>query len=135
MMSESTVILLLFLGASFLFTLGFAGIAIAENLLKKIFALAFMQSGAVLFFIVLAYRPEGTVPIFDYGKDVDYVFVNPLPHVLMLTAIVVGIALLALALALLINVYKGYGSLLESDVLEAIERREEAQLASLEVDS
>lgn len=115
-------IFFVYLGASILFTVGFGGIIICDNFLKKIYALGFMQGGAILFYIAIGYRENATLPIFEHGASYQNFpeMVNPLPHVLMLTAIVVGIALLALAISILNNVARKFETLSEYKVREQI---------------
>lgn len=113
-----TLIFLLYCGASFLFMIGLAGVAFLDNFLKKIYALGFMQGAVILFFIILSYRDGGDLPIFDYALSEKVIpkMVNPIPHVLMLTAIVVGVALLALAISILNNVARKFQTLSEASV-------------------
>lgn len=115
-------IFFVYVGASILFTVGFGGIMLCDNFLKKIYALGFMQGGAILFYIAIAFRENATLPIFKYELDHQNFprMANPLPHVLMLTAIVVGIALIALAISILNNVARKYETLSEYKVKEHI---------------
>ncbi len=74
-----------------LVALGLGGVMAATNLVKKLMALNVLQVGVILFYIALAYVPGGTVPIEQAGASpADYM--NPLPHTLMLTAIVVSVS-------------------------------------------
>ena len=95
-----------------------------ENLVKKVVGLNIFQTGVFLFFITSAYRVDGRAPLV-VGEGP---FVNPLPHVLILTAIVVGVSVTAVALALVVRLYDEYGTLRE-DVIRAIraESRREAE--------
>jgi len=90
-----------------------------QNLVKKIIGLNIFQGAVILFYITLGKVRGGTAPILT-GKA-DEVYSNPVPHVLMLTAIVVGIATTALALALVVRLHEAYGSIEEDE----IRRREE----------
>jgi multicomponent Na+:H+ antiporter subunit C len=80
-----------------------------ENLVKKVVGLNIFQTGVFLFFITSAYRTGGRAPLVTGTGP----FVNPLPHVLILTAIVVGVAVTAVALALIVRIYGEYGTLRE----------------------
>lgn len=84
-----------------------------DNLVKKVLGLNIFQTGVFLFFITVGYRTNGVPPIIspDAGP-----YANPLPQVLMLTAIVVGVSVTAVALALVVRIYREYGTLRE-DVL------------------
>ncbi|KAB1198949.1 cation:proton antiporter [Haloferax sp. MBLA0078] len=87
----------------------------SDNLLKKVVGLNLFQTGVFLFFITSAFRRDGSAPLLSGPGPV----VNPLPHVLILTAIVVGVSVTAVALALLVRVYDEYETLDESEVKEA----------------
>lgn len=88
-----------------------------SNLIKKIIGLNIFQTAIFLFYISLADVEGGTAPILVPGAD-DVVYVNPLPHVLILTAIVVGVSLTAVAYALVIRIYESYGTIEEDELLE-----------------
>lgn len=103
-----------------LLTIGLYGMMVKRNLVKKVIGLSIFQSAIILFFVLLAYKDGGTVPVVDPRFSVEEVnaYINPLPHTLMLTAIVVGVATVGVAFALLIRIYKGYGTLDEDDLRE-----------------
>lgn len=87
-----------------------------HNLVRALVGLYLMQSGVILFFILLAVRSGGTVPIMgDHGEVLE--MVNPLPHAMMLTAIVVGLAILGVGLALLYQIQNDSGHL-EDDIID-----------------
>ncbi len=90
-----------------------------SNLIKKLVGLAIFQTSVYLLYIAPGKLIGGTAPIVVEGFTV---YSNPLPHVLILTAIVVGVATLALGLALVVRLHEAYGSLEEDEILE-IERR------------
>ncbi|MBC3765514.1 cation:proton antiporter subunit C [Neptunicella marina] len=83
------------------------------NLIKKLVGLSIFQTAVFIFYISVGKVAGGTAPILD---DSYSQYSNPLPHVLILTAIVVGIATTALALALVIRIKASYGSVEESDI-------------------
>jgi multicomponent Na+:H+ antiporter subunit C len=85
------------------------------NLLKKLIGLAILQSSVYLLYIAPGKLIGGTAPIVAPQFTV---YPNPLPHVLILTAIVVGVATLALGLALVVRIREAYGSIEEDEILE-----------------
>lgn len=87
------------------------------NLIKKMAGLAIFQTGTILFYVSLGKVTGGTAPIVAEGFDT---YANPLPQVLMLTAIVVGVATTALGFALVIRIKEAYGSV-EEDELEKMD--------------
>jgi multicomponent Na+:H+ antiporter subunit C len=87
------------------------------NLLKKVIGLSVFQVSVFLLYISLATVRDGAPPIRQEGVEL---YSNPLPHVLILTAIVVGIATTALALALLVRIKEAYGTL-EEEQIQTIE--------------
>ena len=98
-----------------------------KNLVKKIIGMNILQTAVILFFISLGAKQKATIPIIIHGhaaethavQAVDYI--NPLPHVLMLTAIVVAVATLGVALALVIKVFQQYQTLEEDEILAQLE--------------
>lgn len=85
------------------------------NLLKKIVGLNLFQAAVFMLYISMGKVAGGTAPILLEGQDT---YSNPLPHVLILTAIVVGIATTALGLALIVRINETYGTIEEDEVLE-----------------
>lgn len=87
-----------------------------KNLIKKIIGMNVFQTAIFLFFISISYKKNATSPILLDGaaKSIDYT--NPLPHVLVLTAIVVAVATSAVALSLIIKIYQEYGSIEEDNL-------------------
>jgi multicomponent Na+:H+ antiporter subunit C len=83
------------------------------NLIKKMVGLTIFQTSVFIFYISMAKADGGTAPILADGISQ---YSNPLPHVLILTAIVVGIATTALGLALAVRIKEAYGSIEESDI-------------------
>jgi multicomponent Na+:H+ antiporter subunit C len=103
-----------------LLTIGLYGVIVKRNLVKKVIGLSIFQSAIILFFIIAAYKDNSTVPILDPRVEVSNAdaYINPLPHTLMLTAIVVGVATLGVAFALLIRIYGKYATLDEDTLME-----------------
>jgi multicomponent Na+:H+ antiporter subunit C len=85
------------------------------NLLKKLIGLAVFQTSVYLLYIAPGKLIGGTAPIIASGFEV---YSNPLPHVLILTAIVVGVATLALGLAITVRIREAYGTVEEDEILE-----------------
>ncbi len=93
-----------------------------SNLIKKLVGLGIFQTSVYLLYIAPAKLVGGTAPILS---DAFTVYSNPLPHVLILTAIVVGVATLALGLALVVRIREAYESIEEDEILDldaALER-------------
>jgi len=92
------------------------------HLVKKLMGLAIFQVSVIMFYVSMAKVEGGTAPIVPEGGG-DVLYSNPLPHVLMLTAIVVGVATLALGLALTVRIREAYGTV-EEDELVLLDREE-----------
>ena len=86
-----------------------------NNLVKKLVGLAIFQTSVFLLYITVGKMAGGTAPILIDSADVAYS--NPLPHVLILTAIVVGVATTALGLALVLRIHTAFGSIEDDEVL------------------
>jgi multicomponent Na+:H+ antiporter subunit C len=99
-----------------LFLLGLHGLLYRPNLLRKLMALNVLQVSVVLFYVVLAYKDGAAPPAAGKGPSAAGAFINPLPHALMLTAIVVGAATTGVGLALLIRVHRLFGTLQEGEI-------------------
>ena len=102
-----------------LMVLGLYGVFIKKNYMKKIIGLNILQTAIILFFISVGAKQDATLPIFlNHGGPVSALdYINPLPHVLMLTAIVVAVATLGVSLAMAIKIYKDFGTLEEDLIL------------------
>ena len=98
----------------FLMVAGLYILIARTNLLKKLIGLAILQTSVYLLYIAPGKLIGGTAPILADGFAT---YSNPLPHVLILTAIVVGVATLALGLALVVRIRETYGSIEEDDIL------------------
>jgi multicomponent Na+:H+ antiporter subunit C len=97
---------------------GLHGMLTKRNLVKKLIGLNILQSAIILLFVSLSVKPGGTVPILPHhGTQGTEIYMSPLPHVLMLTAIVVMVSTSGVAFALLIRIYRRYGTLDESALL------------------
>ena len=103
----------------FLMMMGLYVVISKGNLIKKIIGLNIFQVSVIMFYVAMAKVQGGTPPIIVEGQIAPYS--NPLPHVLMLTAIVVGVATTAVALALVVRINEEYGCI-EDDEIHKIER-------------
>ena len=121
-----------------------------NNLIKKLIGMSIFQTAIILFYVSIGVKKGATIPIYlpehdphgsnlvtdsnsteltAHGPQVLEAslvsgYTNPLPHVLMLTAIVVGVATLGLALSVCLRIYRGYGTAEEDELLEKLERED-----------
>ncbi len=99
-----------------------------NNLVKKIVGMNIFQTAIILFYVSIGAKYGGTIPIIQHGAGHGHAqapvevaaYINPLPHVLMLTAIVVSVATLGVALALLINIHRRHHTLEEDEILDQL---------------
>ena len=106
-----------------LMMIGFYMVISQHNLIKKIVGLNVFQVSVFVFYISMAKVKGGTAPILLDGFEI---YSNPLPHVLILTAIVVGVATSALALALTVRIKDTYDTI-EEDEIEALEAEDQVK--------
>jgi len=105
-----------------LMMIGLYAIIVKNNLVKKIIGMNIVQTAIILFFISIGAKRGATIPIIAHGHDGSEhavhaaEYINPLPHVLMLTAIVVSVATLGVALSLAVKIYHEYGTLEEDNI-------------------
>ena len=121
-----------------------------NNLIKKLIGMSIFQTAIILFYVSTAVKEDATIPIYlpehdPHGTDLisdtnqsgEMIhapqvleaslvsgYTNPLPHVLMLTAIVVGVATLGLALSVCLRIYRAYGTIEEDDLLLELEKED-----------
>jgi len=100
----------------FLMVAGMFIIIARGNLIKKLIGLGIFQTSVYLLYVAPGKLIGGTAPIIDPAFEV---YSNPLPHVLILTAIVVGVATLALGLAIAVRIREAYGTIEEDEILAA----------------
>ena len=127
-----------------LLMIGLHAMIAKNNLIKKLIGMSIFQTAIILFYVSIGVKEDATIPIYlpeddphveQHDPDVEHAdaagewtaeqvagYANPLPHVLMLTAIVVGVATLGLALALTQRIYQGYGTIEEDQLLVKLER-------------
>jgi len=108
--------------AIILMMLGFYIVIADANLIKKIIGLTIFQTSVFILFISMSKVEGGTAPILEAGISS---YSNPLPHVLILTAIVVGVATTALGLAIIARIHREYGTIDENIIHEQDEKEYE----------
>jgi len=112
-----------------LMMIGFYAVIVKRNLIKKVIGLGIVQTAIILFFISIGVKKGATLPIIahDHSGTINTVqavdYINPLPHVLMLTAIVVAVATLGVALSLAVKIYQKYDTLEEDEINSRIEKQ------------
>lgn len=111
----------------FLMIAGLYIVVSRDNLMKKLIGLGILQTSVYLLYIAPGKLIGGTAPII---ADQFQTYSNPLPHVLILTAIVVGVATLALGLAIVVRIREAYDTIEEDEILEQDRIEEEQQQAS-----
>ena len=104
-----------------LLMIGFYAVIAKANLIKKLIGLSIFQSAVFLLYITMSKVSGGTAPIFS-EQITDVLYSNPLPQVLILTAIVVGISTTALGLGIVVRIKEEYGTTEEHEIQE-IDRR------------
>ncbi len=109
--------------------IGMYAMIVKRNLIKKTIGMNIVQTAVILFYVSIGAKLGKAIPILETGhghdahhavQAVDYI--NPLPHVLMLTAIVVSVATLGVALALAIKVHRQYGTLEEDEIASRVDK-------------
>jgi multicomponent Na+:H+ antiporter subunit C len=106
-----------------LMMIGFYIVITHSNLIKKLLGLTIFQTSVFILYISMGKITGGTAPILS---DQVQIYSNPLPHVLILTAIVVGIATTALGLALVVRLREAYGSI-EEDHIQQLDQEDREQ--------
>lgn len=100
-----------------LFFLGVYGMVLSKNYMKKLMAMNVMQVAVIYFYLCFAQKDGGMIPILNGATTNPDAYINPLPHGLMLTAIVVSLGTTGVAIALLMRIKEIYGSVEEVEVL------------------
>lgn len=101
---------ILYFGAISLSLIGLFGLLVSQNIFRMLLALVIFEAGANLILVLSGFRENGIAPIF-LGDNGNAVMNDPVPQALVLTAIVIGVGIQALALALIFRVKKHYGTL------------------------
>jgi multicomponent Na+:H+ antiporter subunit C len=116
--------------ALILLLIGLYGMISKNNLLKKVISMSIFQSAIILFYVSIGAKKDASIPIIEHGHNghgaghavIDVAnYVNPLPHVLMLTAIVVGVATLGVALALIQKINQVHNTIEEDEILRDLQ--------------
>ncbi|MEX2598044.1 MAG: cation:proton antiporter subunit C [Dehalococcoidia bacterium] len=107
-------------GIALILIVGLYGMIIKRDLVKKVIGLVIFQAAIVIFFVSGSIRSGGDVPILYSAGAPQPEFMNPLPQVLMLTAIVVTVATVGVALAFLVKIYQEFGELDEEFLLKQV---------------
>lgn len=98
-----------------------------NNLAKKLVGMNIFQTAIILFYVSIGSKRGATIPIIEKANTYEHAviraadYINPLPHVLMLTAIVVAVSTFGVALALILRVYQQYKTLEEDEIRKQIE--------------
>lgn len=106
-----------------LFIIGLYAMMLKQNFMKKVIGMSILQSATILFWIVTAYKDKATVTIknLELGVQNPDLYLNPLPHTLMLTAIVVAVVTLGVSFALLVAIYRNYSTIDEPTLLKRMQ--------------
>ena len=120
-----------YLAYALLMTIGLYAMVARNNLVRKLIGMSIFQTAIILFYVSIGTKFDATIPIIEHGHGVESAhqainaahYMNPLPHVLMLTAIVVAVATLGVALSLAIKVFEQYGTLEENEIIRKIEEQ------------
>ncbi len=109
-----------------LMMIGLYAMIVKNNLIKKLVGMNIFQTSIILFYVSIGYKKGATIPIIEHAHGSGHAgeklvihaadYINPLPHVLMLTAIVVSVATFGVALALAVKVYQRYQTLEEDEI-------------------
>lgn len=110
-----------------LMMIGLYAMLAKNNLVKKVIGMSIFQTAIIVFYVSIGAKEHATIPIIAHGHgaveaaiDVAH-YANPLPHVLMLTAIVVSVGTLGVALAICLGIHRRYNSLEEDEIEEQLQ--------------
>ncbi|KRT57135.1 sodium:proton antiporter, partial [endosymbiont of Ridgeia piscesae] len=107
--------LILYSGALGLIVIGLAGMVLSRHLFRVVLALAIAEAGANLLLVLAGYRWDAVAPILS-GAQAPASMVDPVPQAMVLTAIVIGVGIQALAVSLLVKIRHSFGTLERSEV-------------------
>jgi len=113
--------LLFYIAAVGLMLIGIGGIVLSTHLVRVIFGIALLEAGANLLLLLATYREGAAAPIMVGGKF-PAIMADPVPQALVLTAIVIGVGILALTLALALRVHRAYGTLEIREIRQRMEQ-------------
>ncbi|MFQ5867259.1 MAG: sodium:proton antiporter [bacterium] len=100
---------MIYLLCALLLLIGLYGVLVKRNLIKIIIGLSIMEYALFLFFAIIGYQKGGTAPIISKGFE-KALFVDPLPQALVLTAIVIGLGVMALLVSIAVRIYEKHGT-------------------------
>jgi len=109
-MIDLNFVTVLYVGAIGLLVIGAVGLVMCNNVFRMVLALVLAEAGVNLLLILAGYRGDAAAPILGFGPE-GAQMVDPVPQVLVLTAIVIGVGVQALAVAVLVRVFHAYGTL------------------------
>jgi multicomponent Na+:H+ antiporter subunit C len=109
-----------------LLAIGLYGVLARDNLVKKVIGLTIFSTAIYLFFIEGSVQDGATLPVIDARGTDPQLYVDPLPHLLILTAIVVGVGVVGVALALIVRLYQRFGTLSETEIARQLDEDEHA---------
>ena len=112
---------ILYVGAVSLLVIGLAGMLLSSHLFRMLLGLVIAEAGANLLLVLAGYRWEAAAPIWESGAY-PQLMVDPVPQAMVLTAIVIGVGIQALAIALLVRIRQQTGSLQRDIVREQLEQ-------------
>jgi len=113
--------LIFYVAAVGLMLIGSAGIVLSSHLLRIIFGIALLETGANLLLLLATYREGAAAPIWVNGKF-PLAMADPVPQALVLTAIVISVGILAVTLSLALRVHRAYGTLDIRDIRQRMEQ-------------
>ena len=99
-----------------LMAIGLFGMICCSNLMKKLMCMNILQVAIILFFLTFGQKTSGTLPVLMEGMSSVDDYINPLPHALMLTAIVVSLGTTGVGLALLMKIKDLYGTIEDDEI-------------------
>jgi len=106
-----------------LLLIGIYGVLVPAHLVRKLMGMNIMQAAIITFFIALAAKTGAELPVVRHGEPaLAAQYINPLPHALMLTAIVVSVSTTGVALALVIRIRRRFESLDERELIDRLRR-------------
>ena len=115
-----------YVATAILLVIGLYGMMAKRSLVKQVIGLTIFQSAVILFFMSGSLLEGAMLPILHGVHGPEHAdpddFVNPLPHVLMLTAIVVGVGIIGVALSFLVSIYREFGTLDERELLDEMRK-------------
>jgi multicomponent Na+:H+ antiporter subunit C len=112
-----------------LLAIGLYGVLAKTDLVKKVIGLTIFSTAIYLFFIEGSLQEDGTAPVIDARGSDPALYVDPVPHLLILTAIVVGVGVIGVALALLVRIYRVHGTFDETVIAERLATQARTQRA------